>query len=157
DALDGARFAALVRRGGDSLAAGRAADARAELEQALDLWHGEPFGEFRFRAFVSEAAGELNELHLVALERHAQATLALGGDETLVARLEALAVQHPLRERLHRHLILALYRSGRQADAFERYERLRTTLRDELGLDPSPDLQELQRALLNQEPSVSAP
>lgn len=140
--LDLDRFEQLVRAGRERLAAGDANAASLELESALALWRGPAPG--------------LEERRLAALEDRIDADLALGRHGQLVAELETLVAQHPLRERLRGQLMLALYRSGRQADALEEYRRTRETLVDELGIDPSEELQELQRAILRHDPELEA-
>jgi DNA-binding SARP family transcriptional activator len=140
--LDLDRFEQLVRTGRERLAAGDAKAASRELETALALWRGPAPG--------------LEERRLAALEDRIDADLALGRQGQLVAELEALVAQDPLRERLRGQLMLALYRSGRQADALEEYRRTRETLVDELGIEPSEDLQELQRAILRHDPELDA-
>lgn len=140
--LDLDRFEQLVREGRERLAAGDARAASRELESALALWRGPAPG--------------LDERRLAALEDRIEADLALGRHAQLVAELETLVAQHPLRERLRGQLMLALYRSGRQADALEEYRRTRETLVDELGIEPGEELQELQRAILRHDPELEA-
>jgi DNA-binding SARP family transcriptional activator len=140
--LDLDRFEQLVREGRERLAAGDVKAASRELGSALALWRG--------------PAPELEERRLAALEDRIDADLALAGHAELVAELETLVAQHPLRERLRGQLMLALYRSGRQADALEEYRRTRETLVDELGIEPSEELQELQRAMLRHDPELEA-
>ncbi len=96
----------------------------------------------------------LDDLRLAAVEGRIEADLASGGDELLVPDLEALIADHPYRERLRRQLMLALYRVGRQAEALEVYQDARRVLVEELGIDPSPELQELERAILRQDPAL---
>jgi DNA-binding SARP family transcriptional activator len=140
--LDLDRFEQLVREGRERLAAGDAKAASRELESALALWRGPAPG--------------LEERRLAALEDRIDADLALARHTHLVAELETLVAEHPLRERLRGQLMLALYRSGRQADALEEYRRTRETLVDELGIEPSEELQELQRAILRHDPELEA-
>jgi hypothetical protein len=102
-------------------------------------------------------AVRLEELRLVVLERRIEADLALGRHVELVPELEAVIADHPLREGLRRQLMLALYRSGRQADALAVYRATRRMLGDQLGIDPSPELQTLELAILNQDPGLGAP
>ena len=113
------------------------------LGQALALWRGPGLVEFRQEPFALPAARRLAELRLTALEQRVDAELELGRHEGLVGELETLVEQEPLREQLRRQLMVALYRSGRQADALERYREGRRLLVDELGIEPSPRLQEL--------------
>jgi DNA-binding SARP family transcriptional activator len=140
--LDLDRFEQLVRSGRERLAAGDAEAAARELESALALWRGPAPG--------------LDERRLAALEDRIDADLALGRHAQLVAELETLVGQQPLRERLRGQLMLALYRSGRQAEALEEYRRTRGTLVDKLGIEPGEALQELQRAILCHDPELEA-
>lgn len=140
--LDLDRFEQLVRDGRELLAAGDAKAASRELESGLGLWRGPAPG--------------LEERRLAALEDRIESDLALSRHSELVAELETLVAQHPLRERLRRQLMLALYRSGRQADALEEYRRTRETLSGELGIEPSEELQDLQRAILRHDPELLA-
>jgi len=133
------------------------ATAAQKLREALALWRGSPLADLAYESFVSAEAARLEELRLVVFEERIEADLALGRHAELVPELERLGVQHPLRERLRGQLMLALYRSGRQAEALEAYRRARELLVEELGLDPSPPLQNLERAILAQDPSLEAP
>ncbi len=128
--------------------------ASSKLREALVLWRGPALAEFTFEAFAQAAIGRLEELRLAALERRIEADLALGRHAELAGELEALVVEHPLRERFRAQLILALYRSGRQAEALEAYRTLRQTLVEELGIEPSSALQELEREILRHDPSL---
>ena len=127
------------------------------LGDALALWRGPGLVEFRAEPFARTAASRLTELRLGALERRIEADLELGRHERLVAELEALVAQEPLREQLRRQLMVALYRSGRQAEALARYREGRRMLVEELGLEPSPELQELERAILRHDPVLEEP
>jgi YVTN family beta-propeller protein len=127
------------------------------LEQALSLWRGPPLSQVAYEPFAQAEIARLEELRLTALEARFEALLALGRHVGAVAELEALAKQHPLRERLTELLMLALYRSGRQADALDAYRRTRRALDEQLGIEPGPDLRELERRILNQDPSLAAP
>jgi DNA-binding SARP family transcriptional activator len=124
------------------------------LKDALGLWRGEPLAEFAREPFALAAARRLADLRLDALERRIAAELELGRHEQLVRELTALVRDEPLRERLRGHLMLALYRSGRQVDALAVYREGRRVLVDELGVEPSRTLQELERAILRQDPSL---
>ena len=126
------------------------------LREALALWRGEPLGEFRREPFARPAAARLAELRLDALGRLFDAALEAGEDEELVRDLTALVEEVPLREQPRRQLMLALYRSGRQAEALAVYRDGRRRLVDELGIEPSPPLQELERRILRQDPSLAA-
>jgi DNA-binding SARP family transcriptional activator len=126
-------------------------EKRAALREALALWRGPPLADFQFEAFAQGEIARLEEQRLAALEDRLEADLEAGLDAELVAELESLVEQHPLRERLRAHLMLALYRSGRQAEALQVYQQARRALLEELGIDPSPALQELHGAILRQE------
>jgi predicted ATPase len=154
DELDLFRFVRLHEAGRAALAAGDAATAADALGRALALWRGEPLADVTVPEV--ERAG-LDELRLGTLELHVEAELALGGHDAVVGELEALIGRHPFRERLRAHLMVALYRAGRQADALEAYQSARRALADELGIEPSPALRELERAILRQDPSLDLP
>jgi DNA-binding SARP family transcriptional activator/streptogramin lyase len=133
------------------------AAAAAKLREALALWRGPALADFAYDDFARHEIDRLDELRLVATERRIDLELALGHHDDLVPELEALVRAYPLRERLRGHLMVALYRSGRQAEALDAYRDARTALRDELGLEPSEELQALQRAILAHDPSLAAP
>ena len=156
DQLDVERFERRTDEAGRALASGRTGDAADLLRQALTLWRGMPLADFAYDAFAQTAIARLEELRLVALEHRIEADLLLGRDAELVAELEELVADHPLHERFRGQLMLALYRSGRQAAALEVYRRTRAVLMDELGLEPTPALQKLQLAILAQEPTLTA-
>ena len=157
DEVDVARFVSLVSEGQTALAEGDAAAAQQRLQQALALWRGEPLADFAYDSFAQAEIARLQESRLAALEARIDADLALGEDSGLVAELEALVHQHPLRERLTAQLMLALYRSGRQAEALECYRGARSRLLEELGLDPGRELQELEAAILAHDPRLDSP
>lgn len=153
DELDLGRFEALAesaREAGDPVQRARL------LDEALSLWRGAPFAEFREEPFAPVAARRLEELRLRALEQRIDADLELGEHARLVGELEALVEQEPLREWPRRQLMLALYRSGRQAEALERYREGRRLLVQELGIEPSPRFQELERAILRHDPTLES-
>ena len=127
------------------------------LADALALWRGPGLAEFRREPFARPAARRLAELRLGALEARIEAELELGRHERLVAELEALVEEEPLREQLRRQLMVALYRSGRQAEALAAYRAGRRLLVDELGIEPSPELQDLERAILRHDPALAKP
>jgi DNA-binding SARP family transcriptional activator len=131
-------------------------EAAPLLEHALALWRGRPLAEFEYEDWAQAEIGRLDEQRLVALEERIDVDLQLGRHAQLVAELEALLAEHPLRERLRGQLMVALYRSGRQADALAAYAQGRRKL-DELGLEPSPSLDELQRAILRHDEALAAP
>ncbi len=125
---------------------------RAELlDEALEHWHGEPLGEFRYEAFARDEIARLDEFRLTLVEERAEAKLAIGEQTELISELERLVNQNPLRERLRAQLMLALYRSGRQAQALEVYREGREKLVGELGLEPSPLLRGVHASILRQE------
>lgn len=152
--VDVDRFETLVTEGRDALRAGDAQLASDRLRQALALWRGPALADFAYEPFAQGEAARLEEERLAALEDRIDADLALGRHAELVGELDALVREHPLRERLHAQLMLALYRSGRQADALERYQRARRERIDELGIEPGRELQELERAILAQDPAL---
>jgi len=154
--LDLLRFESLVAAGREALPTdpGRAA---TDLREALSLWRGAPLANVAQEPFAQLAIPRLEEMQLLALEDRLDADLALGRHGELVGELRDLVAQNPLRERLRGQLMLALYRSGRQAEALEAYRDTRLTLVDELGIEPGPDLQRLEAAILRQDPSLQAP
>ena len=154
DELDLHRFERLVDEGRSLLARGLASDASERLRDALALWRGPALADFAYESFAQAAIARLEEIRLAALELRIDADLALGRHDELVGELEALVAEHPLRERLRMYLMTALYRSGRQAEALDAYQEARRALVDELGIDPSPALQELERAILRQDPAL---
>jgi DNA-binding SARP family transcriptional activator len=128
--------------------------AAEPLREALALWRGPPLADLSYEAFAQTEIARLEELRLAALEERIEADLATGRNAELVGELEALVRRHPLRERLRGQLMLALYRSGRQAEALEVYQAARRTLVDELGLEPGAALQRLEKAILQQDRSL---
>ena len=155
DEVDVVRFEQLVAEGRRLAAGGEMAAASAVLGEALGLRRGEPLAEFTYAGFFDAERARLDELTLVAIESRAGADLGLGRYGELAAELEALCREHPLRERLHELLILALYRGGRQAGALRAYTEIRDRLAGELGIDPGPALRELQARILAQDPSLA--
>jgi DNA-binding SARP family transcriptional activator/class 3 adenylate cyclase len=156
DELDLARFERLAAEGRATLAAGDPAQAARLLGDAEGLWRGPALADVTLAGSGQGEVARLEERRLAAVEDHIQAELALGRHGELVGKLQALVATHPLRERLHGQLMLALYRSGRQAEALEAYRRTWEILAEELGIDPSPALQELERAMLAQDPALAA-
>ena len=136
---------------------GRAAEATRILDQALSLWRGPPLADFRYEPFAQAEIARLEELQLTCLEERIEAHLALGSAGALTAELQRLVSEYPLRERLRGQLMLALYRSGRQAEALEVYREFRIALQEDLGLEPSPGLRELEAAILRHDPLLSPP
>jgi predicted ATPase/DNA-binding SARP family transcriptional activator len=158
DRVDAHRFERLAREGHEALLAGTPRRAVDRLRASLGLWRGSPFGGAGDVAALVRERERLEEIRLLALEDRIEADLALGRSQDLVEELRALVDEHPFRERLWRHLMLALYRAGRQADALAEYERARSILREELGLDPGEELAALERSILRHEvPAVRAP
>ena len=136
-----------------------AAQAHAEhaaelLRGALDLWRGPALADFTFEPFAQVEIAELEELRLTALEKRIEADLAIGRHREVIGELERLVAEHPLREAVRRLLMLAMYRSGRQAEALQVYADLRRTLVEELGLDPAPSLRQLEELILRQDRSL---
>lgn len=152
--LDADRFQARVTAGRAALADGDAQLASARLREALALWRGPALADFAYEPFAQGEAARLEEERLAALEDRIDADLALGRHAALIGELEALVRQHPVRERLQAQLMLALYRSGRQADALEHYQLARRKLIDELGIEPGRELRELERSILAQDPEL---
>jgi DNA-binding SARP family transcriptional activator len=152
--VDALRFERLVREAKEKRAAGDPAGASVLLDQALSLWRGPALADFAYEAFAQADIARLEELRLTALEDHSELEMAFGRGGELVAELEALVAQNPLRERLRAQLMLALYRAGRQAEALEEYQAARRVLVDELGIDPSPALQSLEKAILLHDPAL---
>jgi DNA-binding SARP family transcriptional activator len=150
DSVDLIRFERLV----DSARRAAPEERARTLRSALDLWRGEPLAEFRFEPWAQAEIARLGELRLAAMEERIAAELDDGRDAELVGELESLVAENPLRERLRAQLMLALYRSGRQAEALEAYQGARRALVDGLGIDPSPALQQLHASILRQEASL---
>ena len=155
--LDLEVFEALVESGREALGTGDVETAAGLLRRAEELWQGRPLADLEFEPFASLEVERLEELRLAAVEERIDAELALGRHAALVPELEALVEEHPYRERFRAQLMLALYRSGRQADGLLVYRRTRTLFVDELGLEPGVELQELERAILVQDPTLSPP
>ena len=155
--LDLERFERLAREGSTALAEGDPERAAERLREGLRLWRGPPLADLSLEPFAQPEIGRLEELRLGALEDRIEADLARGRHAELVAELEVLVAEHPLRERLRRQLVLALYRAGRQADALAAYRAARAMLIDDLGLEPTPDLRRLEQAILTHDASLQAP
>ena len=146
-------FERLLDDGRRALAAGDAEAASEQLGAALRLWRGPALAEFD-EPFAQPEGGRLEELRLVCLEERIEADLALGRHGDLVGELEALIARYPLHEGLRQQHMLALYRSGRQAEALAAYQEARHALAGELGIEPSPALRELERRILQQDASL---
>lgn len=130
------------------------AQAAVKLREALGLWRGAPLDDLSHASFAQPAIRRLEELRLATFEKRIEADLELGRQADLIAELETLVEEYPLREHLHAQLMLALYRSGRQADALAAYQRARHVLVEQLGIEPSPPLRQLEQAILLQEASL---
>jgi DNA-binding SARP family transcriptional activator len=156
-ALDAHRFAELVAEGREHLAAGRRQPAAAALERALAMWRGPPLADVASEPFAQPAIARLEDLRVTAQEALVEAKLALGDHAEVVGTLEALVAAHPYRERLRAQLMLALYRSDRQAEALQAYQDARRTLVEDLGIEPGERLRELERAVLAQDPALALP
>ncbi|NEE16629.1 AfsR/SARP family transcriptional regulator, partial [Streptomyces sp. SID7499] len=151
DQVDAYRFEQLISTGRRLLAGQNPQAARDYLTRALTLWHGAPYAEFHTHPSIADESARLEQMRLTALESSAEAGLLLGRTAEVVAELESEVRQHPARERMVGHLMTALFRSGRQAEALELYASTRSYLVEEFGVDTSADLQKLHTALLRQE------
>jgi predicted ATPase/DNA-binding SARP family transcriptional activator len=152
--VDAMRFESLLREGRAALTTGNPSLAASLFRRSLALWRGGAYGEFAYEEFARGEAQRLEEVRLAALEARFDAELALGRHADLVPELCALAAEHPLRERLQAQAMLALYRSGRQSEALETYQSLNTGLREKLGLEPSIELRDLHRRILQHHPEL---
>ena len=154
EAVDAWRFDDLLARALDDPDLGR---RRRLLDEALACWSGPAFAEVADTAWASPEVARLDELRLIARESRAECDLELGLASTAVPQLERLVRDFPTRERAVRLLVIALYRSGRQADALGALRRVREHLADELGVDPGPELRQLEAAVLEQSPALNSP
>jgi DNA-binding SARP family transcriptional activator len=151
--LDLDRFRVMVESAG-----GADAQTRAEkLRHALALWRGPALADLTYEAFAEPHVAYLEEFRVATLEERIDADLALGAHAELIGELEGLVEEYPMRERLRGQYMLALYRAGRQAEALQAYAEGRRILVDELGIEPSRDLQQLHGAILRQESGLQAP
>ena len=148
--LDLERFRRLVEEAQREQPLGRA----DKLRKALAIWRGPPLADLGFESFAQSEIGRLEELRLAVVEDRIEADLDAGRDAELVGELETIAEEHPLRERPRAQLMLALYRAGRQAEALQIYHDTRRVLVEELGIDPSPTLQQLHGSILRQDPAL---
>ena len=153
--VDVAVFDQLVTRARASHGPERAEEAPALLRAALDLWRGPPLAGLESLPFVTTQVTRLNAARLAALGDRIDADLAAGRHHEVVAELKALVAEHPFEERFWAQLILALYRSGSQAEALRCYSQLRTMLNEELGITPGPEVADLEQAILSQDASVA--
>ena len=154
DDFDSAVFVDLSEAGHRQLAEGQPAAALKMFREALALWRGEAYEEFAARAFFIGECTRLAELRWNVLEASIDAQLAMGEHQQVLGVLESLVGEHPLRERFWAQLMLAQYRSGRQADALQSYQRARRTLAEQLGIDPGAELRQLEQAVLLQDPAL---
>jgi WD40 repeat protein/DNA-binding SARP family transcriptional activator len=152
--IDAVRFERLAAESRRLIDTARMADATAVLDEALGLWRGNAFQEFRYTSFGSSEGERLAELRRAAIEDLIDTRLAAGDAGTLIADLEAMVREEPLRERRWGQLMLALHRAGRQAEALQAFSRARTILVDEVGIEPGIELQRLQTAILAQDPKL---
>src|SRR6476469_5500764 len=155
--LDLNRFVTALTEAREALEAGEARRAEDGFREALSLWRGPALAEFVTEPFAQAEGARLEDLRLYALEGRLEAELALGGHGAAVGELETLVAQHPLRERLRSQQMLALYRSGRHAEALASYQAFRRKLSEELGIAPPASLRELERLMLQQDPSLELP
>lgn len=156
DEVDVKRFERLAAQGSAAAAQWQNEDALRDLRAALDCWHGTTAAAGVQSRIVQAAAARLNEQRLAVRETCMELELARGGSHDLVGELTELVAEHPLRERLRTQQMIALYRSGRQAEALSSYREARSILVEELGLEPSEALQNLERAILRSDPSLDA-
>ena len=154
--IDAARFEALVKQGKAQVASDPSA-AAGTLSDALSLWRADALADVTEEPSLRGEAARLEELRLSATEHRVSAEIAMGGHSTVVPELELLTARYPLRERMWANLMLALYRSGRQAEALSTFERARRVLVEELGADPSPELQRLHERILDGDPALGTP
>src|SRR6186997_1253879 len=151
DGLDAERFERLAGEAASALGRGNYVEASELLVEALALWRGPPLVDVHYESFAQAEITWLEELRLAALEGRLEADLGLGRHDQVIGELETLVAENPLRERLRGQLMLALYRSGRQAEALKAFRQARETLVEELGIEPSPDLQRLEQSILRQD------
>jgi DNA-binding SARP family transcriptional activator/DNA-binding beta-propeller fold protein YncE len=150
-------FEDLVERGRDALRAGKPTEAASLLRQALAFWRGASLAGLEGEPFARDAAARLDDLRLDATELRVEADLELGRHAALVSELERLVAENPFREGLRRQLMLALYRSGRQAEALAAYRAARRTFKEELGVEPGPELRGLEAAVLRHDSALAPP
>ena len=156
-AVDAVRFERLAAAGQTALSRGRQLRRRVISGQALGLWRGRALADVGEVEPLAREAARLEELRLVVVEGRIEADIGLGLGAEVIGELEGLAGEYPLRERLWRLLVLALYRAGRQADALAAYRRARDLLAAELGLEPGEELRRLEQAVLRQEVPAAPP
>ena len=154
EAVDALRFEALVE---EAARQPTGAGANGLAGAALELWRGAPLADVASEPFAAPEIGRLEELHMRAIELAIDAELAAGRHAEVVARLEALIAEEPLREPLHAQRMLALYRAGRQSEALEAYHEARAALIEQIGVEPGPELKRLQEQILAHDPALEAP
>lgn len=152
--VDALRFESLSRAGRLALRRGDARESAASMREALGLWRGPALADLQVSPVLREEAGRLGDRRLSVYEDWFEAELLLGNHAEVLDEIEAVVRAHPLRERLRSHQLTALYRGGRQAEALAEYDNLRQLLTAELGLDPSPALQQLYRSILAGDPAL---
>ncbi|MGI5175643.1 AfsR/SARP family transcriptional regulator [Dactylosporangium sp. CA-152071] len=155
--LDVDAFEDRLRDSRQALGDGDDPAAAAALRDALAVWRGPALVDVQPGPVLRTWLASLEESRLSTIERRIEVDLRLGRHQELIGELSALVERHPVHENLHAHLMLALYRSGRQVHALEVFTRLRTVLSDELGLEPSPALRRLHQAVLSFDPALDAP
>src|SRR3954451_24975162 len=148
ECVDAFRFARLAELGRDALASGRPGRAADLLQEALGLWRGEPLADLADEPSLADEIRRLGEARAVALEDRVDADLELGRHRQLAPELRSLVAQEPLRERRRAQLMLALYRSGQQAEALRAYRDAQAYLSSELGLEPGPELRSLELSIM---------
>lgn len=152
--LDVTRFQRLIAEAREARLEGRPGDAEKLLEASLALWRGRALADLEYAPFAQSEIARLEELRLGAIEDRIETQLELGRHSAVVGDLERLVVEHPYRERLRAQLMLALYQGGNQAAALELYRSTRKLFADELGIEPGAELQRLEHAILNQDPTL---
>ncbi|HVG75973.1 MAG TPA: BTAD domain-containing putative transcriptional regulator, partial [Thermoleophilaceae bacterium] len=155
DEVDAHRFEGLLDDGRGELGAGSPDRALDALDRALALWRGTPLADLAYEPFAQAEIARLEDLRFAAIEESIEAKLALGRHGEVIAQLEQLVEEHPYREHLHAQLMLALYRSDRQADALQAYQNARRRLVEELGIEPGARLRELEAAVLAQDDALA--
>ena len=155
--VDAHRFEGLVAEARDAMSSEDPERALELLERALALWRGQPLADLTDEPFAQRERGRLEDVRVGALEQLVEVKLTLGRHTEVVSALEGLIAEHPYRERLHAQLMLALYRSDRQADALQAYQNARRRLVEDLGIEPGAPLRELEQAVLAQDPALALP
>jgi predicted ATPase/DNA-binding SARP family transcriptional activator len=154
DELDAKRFERLAGEINDLVTAGQWDAAADAVAKAMKLWRDSPLSDFAYESFAQPEIARLDELHLLTLEQRVVIEIELGHEAAVIGELETLIREHPYRERLHGQLMLALYRTGRQADALAAFGNARKQLSDELGIEPSTELARLHEAILSHDPAL---